>query len=103
MLVFIVSLMSVEHSSTTSQTSSTSLVLYGLVNPFSLIPQSHILFLISLICLFLLKEIDNSHPEYSEAKKLLSMLEYFNSVPEEYVPTNSLLREFIGGSIFYEK
>lgn len=51
----------------------------------------------------LLKEIDNSHPEYSEAKKLLSMLEYFNSVPEEYVPTNSLLREFIGGSIFYEK
>lgn len=51
----------------------------------------------------LLKEIDNSHPEYSEAKKLLSMLEYFNSVPAEYVPTNSLLREFIGGSIFYEK
>ena len=48
----------------------------------------------------LLKEIDNSHPEYSEAKKLLSMLEYFNSVPAEYVPTNSLLREFIGGSIF---
>lgn len=51
----------------------------------------------------LLKEIDNSHPEYSEAKKLLSMLEYFNSVPAEYVPTNSLLREFIGGSIFHEK
>lgn len=51
----------------------------------------------------LLKEIDNSCPEYSEAKKLLSMLEYFNSVPAEYVPTNSLIREFIGGSIFYEK
>ena len=51
----------------------------------------------------LLKEIDNSYPEYSEAKKLLSMLEYFNSVPAEYVPSNSLLREFIGGSIFYEK
>ena len=51
----------------------------------------------------LLKEIDNSNPEYSEAKKLLSMLEYFNSVPSEFVPSNSLLREFIGGSIFYEK
>lgn len=51
----------------------------------------------------LLKAIDNTHPEYSEAKKLLSLLEYFESVPPEYVPTNSLLREFIGGSIFYEK
>ena len=51
----------------------------------------------------LLKEINNTMPEYSEAKKLLSVLEYFESVPSEYVPTNSLLREFIGGSIFYEK
>ena len=51
----------------------------------------------------LLKEIKNTEPEYSEAKKLLSLLEYFESVPSEYVPTNSLLREFIGGSIFYEK
>lgn len=49
----------------------------------------------------LLKEINNTMPEYSEAKKLLSLLEYFESVPSEYVPTNSLLREFIGGSIFY--
>ena len=51
----------------------------------------------------LLKEIDNTNPEYSEAKKLVSLLEYFESVPSEYVPTNSLLREFLGGSIFYEK
>ena len=51
----------------------------------------------------LLKEIDNTNPEYSEAKKLISLLEYFESVPSEYVPTNSLLREFLGGSIFYEK
>ena len=51
----------------------------------------------------LLKEIKNTEPEYSEAKKLLSLLEYFEAVPSEYVPTNSLLREFIGGSIFYEK
>lgn len=51
----------------------------------------------------LLKEIDNTNLEHSEAKKLLSLLEYFESIPAEYVPTNSLLREFIGGSIFYEK
>lgn len=49
----------------------------------------------------LLKEIKCDSPEYSEAKKLIAMLEYFESVPAEYVPENSLLREFIGGSIFY--
>ncbi len=48
----------------------------------------------------LLKEIDNSHPEFSEAKRLYRMLGYFESIPGEYVPQNSLLREFIGGSIF---
>ena len=49
----------------------------------------------------LLREIGNDCPEYSEAKKLISMLEYFESVPADYVPANSLLREFLGGSIFY--
>lgn len=48
----------------------------------------------------LLAKIDKSHPEYSEAKRLYTMLGYFESIPGEYVPQNSLLREFIGGSIF---
>lgn len=48
----------------------------------------------------LLKEIDNSDPLYSEAKKLIAMLSYFEEIPDEAVPTHSLLREFIGGSIF---
>ncbi len=51
----------------------------------------------------LLKEIDQSQPEYSEAKKLISFLEYFISVPAKYVPDQSLLREFLGGSIFYKE
>ena len=51
----------------------------------------------------LLEEIDSSHPEYSEAKRLLGMLKYFKSIPEEYIPKNSLLREFIGNSIFEEE
>ncbi len=50
----------------------------------------------------LLAKIDKSHPEYSEAKRLYTMLGYFESIPGEYVPQNSLLREFIGGSIFEE-
>lgn len=48
----------------------------------------------------LLKTIDNSHPEYSEAKSLFELLKYFKDIGDEYIPKNSLLREFIGGSIF---
>ena len=48
----------------------------------------------------LLEEIDKTNPEYSEAKRLHRMLGYFESIPAEYLPSNSLLREFVGGSIF---
>ena len=48
----------------------------------------------------LLEEIDNSHPEYAEAKRLYSFLNYFKSIPTEDIPSDSLLREFIGGTIF---
>lgn len=48
----------------------------------------------------LLEEIDNSNLEYSEAKRLYRMLGYFESIPADYLPNNSLLREFVGGSIF---
>ena len=48
----------------------------------------------------LLKEIKQNEEEYSEAKRLYSMLSYFESIPSDYVPKNSLLREFIGDSIF---
>ncbi len=48
----------------------------------------------------LLNAIDNTHPEYSEAKSLCELLKYFDDINDEYIPQNSLLREFIGGSIF---
>ena len=48
----------------------------------------------------LLEEITNKEPEYAEAKRLVEFLKYFNPVEEEYIPRNSLLREFIGKSIF---
>ncbi|MDR7871554.1 MAG: nucleoside kinase [Tissierellaceae bacterium] len=49
----------------------------------------------------LLQEIDNSSIYYSEAKKLLRFLEYFVDITDESViPTNSILREFIGGASF---
>ncbi len=48
----------------------------------------------------LLREIDQSKKEYSEAKRILSFLEYFNELDDTPIPNISLLREFIGGSVF---
>lgn len=39
-------------------------------------------------------------PEYTEARRLLKFLDYFLGLSCEDVPRNSLIREFIGGSIF---
>jgi len=48
----------------------------------------------------LLEEIDDSHPEHAEAQRMINMLKYFESISENLVPDNSLLKEFIGGSAF---
>ena len=48
----------------------------------------------------LLKAINPTSEYYSEAKRLYSMLSYFEPIATEDVPSNSILREFIGGSIF---
>ncbi len=44
--------------------------------------------------------VDRDCPEYVEAKRLLKFLDYFVGIGSENVPTNSLLREFIGGGCF---
>ena len=48
----------------------------------------------------LLEEITNEYRVYSEARRLLALLKYFENFDTTDVPNNSLLREFIGGSIF---
>ena len=48
----------------------------------------------------LLFAIPHDSPEYPEAKRLLKFLEYFLGLSCEDVPRNSLIREFIGGSVF---
>lgn len=47
--------------------------------------------------LFGIKEDD---PEYLEANKLLKFLKYFLGISSEGIPHNSIVREFIGGSVF---
>ncbi len=48
----------------------------------------------------LLFSIQKDMPEYYEAKRLLKFLEYFLGVSSEELPSNSLCREFVGGSCF---
>ena len=52
------------------------------------------------IAMPLLEEITNEDKEYAEAQRLINILKYFREIPNEYVPNNSLLKEFIGGGTF---
>lgn len=48
----------------------------------------------------LLKRIKRSQPEYSEAQRMLNFLKYFDPIYDDsIVPNNSIIREFIGGSV----
>lgn len=50
-----------------------------------------------------LREIPNDSEYYITANRLIKFLKYFVDIDDEYVPNNSLLREFIGGSCFREE
>ena len=47
----------------------------------------------------LLRQVPRGTAEYREAKRLLAFLEWFLPVRAELIPDNSILREFVGGSI----
>lgn len=47
-----------------------------------------------------LREVPHDAPEINEAQRLLRFLEYFKPIYDNEIPYNSLLREFIGGSVF---
>lgn len=50
----------------------------------------------------LLQEFDYKSEFFPLAERLLRMLKYFLDLDEEWVPSNSLLREFIGGSCYHD-
>ena len=52
------------------------------------------------IAMPLLQEIDKEYKQYAEAQRLINILKYFKPISNDYVPTNSLLKEFLGGGIF---
>ncbi len=49
-----------------------------------------------------LKGVENDSPYYILANKLLKFLKVFRSISDDAVPNYSIIREFIGGSIFEE-
>ena len=48
----------------------------------------------------LLFSITPEQPEYDEAKRLLKFLDYFLGINADWIPRNSICREFVGGSLF---
>jgi uridine kinase len=48
----------------------------------------------------LLRMVPQKCPEYAEAHRLLRFLEYFKPITDPEIPRTSLLREFLGGSVF---
>lgn len=48
----------------------------------------------------LLFDVNRDSKAFIEAKRLLKFLDYLLSVNSEHVPTNSILKEFVGGSCF---
>lgn len=49
----------------------------------------------------LLEEVDSNSPNFITANRLLKFLKYFKPISDKWIPCNSILREFVGGSIFY--
>ena len=51
----------------------------------------------------MLEAVTPDVPEYTKARRLLDFCQYFLDLPdEEDVPNNSILREFIGKSVFFK-
>ncbi len=48
----------------------------------------------------ILYKVANQEKEYSECRRLIKFLNNFLTIPADIVPTGSIVREFIGGSIY---
>ena len=50
----------------------------------------------------LLEEIDSESEFFPVAERLIRMLKFFKDLPDMWVPCNSIIREFIGGSCYQD-
>ena len=51
----------------------------------------------------LLEAVPSESPYFIQANRLIKFLKYFHDISDNWIPCNSILREFIGNSIFYTK
>lgn len=49
----------------------------------------------------LLEKVPTDSPYFIQANRLIKFLKYFQDISDNWIPCNSILREFIGNSIFY--
>lgn len=49
----------------------------------------------------LLEAVKTDSPYFIQANRLVKFLKYFTDISDKWIPCNSIIREFIGGSIFY--
>ena len=50
----------------------------------------------------LLQAVGPENPEHGEARRLIRFLSFFFPVTDAEIPLNSIIREFIGKSCFFE-
>lgn len=67
--------------------------------------NSALIYELAVLKKYALVELYKVQPQstvYNEARRLIEFLHFFKEVDKDVVPTNSLIREFIGGSCFYQ-
>ena len=72
-------------------------------NDVDVVYNSSLIYEIGVLKLYvlpLLYEIDSSSSAYSEAVRLINFLGMFTTISSDEIPSESILREFIGNSYF---
>lgn len=77
--------------------------IFPYINTVNKIVNTSLVYEIGVLKVFvepLLYSVRSNSPSYNEARRLINFLKEFYTIPSEYVPDDSILREFIGKSSF---
>ena len=77
--------------------------IFPYINNVNTILNTSLVYEIGVLKVFvepLLYSVKSDSPSYNEARRLINSLKLFFPIPSDYVSDESILREFIGKSIF---
>ncbi len=77
--------------------------IFPFINSIDMIINTSLIYEIGVLKVYvepLLYSVKRNSPSYSEARRLISFLKNFFPIPSDYIPNDSILREFIGKSYF---